>query len=429
MWNPPGPGIKPMSPALAGELSTTLLPGKSWEHLYVNCLNSPVVGLGFEPWSVWLSLCAMVSYLYKFISFDYKIHHIREKVGQSGRCAMDLQFLYWVPRIIILNNPFHESNISKALPHSYPSPWPQESCRADVVRTVEAQEVNFCSMWQELGLWHQIFGFQNPWSSQHKPDLAMMGSPSTWASLGKAWASFPPNSTPSLLAHTRSEDGGLASQLCSLLSGHTWFQGLTWASPAAWNLFRLLTPPPPWFCHCLPSSLGAESPLTWGILWNESLYLVPTARGGCVLEGPEVGPAPLQQSQVPGSRTKGSPEPHFPVGEGALCAEKGLLLLGSFSASLGAWQGSVTLCCFYSDFVSRSWSYFFPSSSVGKESACNAGNPSSIPGLGRPLEKDRLPTPVFLGFPGGSVGKESCNVGDLGLIPGLGRSPGEGNGY
>ena len=34
-------------------------------------------------------------------------------------------------------------------------------------------------------------------------------------------------------------------------------------------------------------------------------------------------------------------------------------------------------------------------------------------------------TPVFLGFPGGSVGEEStCNVGELGfLIPGLGRSP------
>ena len=41
----------------------------------------------------------------------------------------------------------------------------------------------------------------------------------------------------------------------------------------------------------------------------------------------------------------------------------------------------------------------------------------------------RLPTPVFLGFPGGSAGKESaCNVEDLGLIPGLGRSPGEGKG-
>ena len=37
---------------------------------------------------------------------------------------------------------------------------------------------------------------------------------------------------------------------------------------------------------------------------------------------------------------------------------------------------------------------------------------------------------MFLGFPGGSAGKESaCSVGDLGLIPGLGRSPGEGNSY
>ena len=42
-----------------------------------------------------------------------------------------------------------------------------------------------------------------------------------------------------------------------------------------------------------------------------------------------------------------------------------------------------------------------------------------------PWRRDRLPTPVFLGFPGGSDGKESArNAGDLGLIPGLGRSPG-----
>ena len=42
----------------------------------------------------------------------------------------------------------------------------------------------------------------------------------------------------------------------------------------------------------------------------------------------------------------------------------------------------------------------------------------------------RLPTPVFLHFPGDSTGKESaCNVGDLGLLPGLGRSLGEGNSY
>ena len=42
--------------------------------------------------------------------------------------------------------------------------------------------------------------------------------------------------------------------------------------------------------------------------------------------------------------------------------------------------------------------------------------------------RDRLPTPVFLGFPVGSDSKEfACNVGDLGSgnlgsIPGLGRS-------
>ena len=35
----------------------------------------------------------------------------------------------------------------------------------------------------------------------------------------------------------------------------------------------------------------------------------------------------------------------------------------------------------------------------------------------------------WVGFPGGSDGKESaCDVGDLGSIPGLGSSPGEGNG-
>ena len=34
------------------------------------------------------------------------------------------------------------------------------------------------------------------------------------------------------------------------------------------------------------------------------------------------------------------------------------------------------------------------------------------------------------GFPDSSVGKESaCHAGDPGLIPGLGRSPGEGKGY
>ena len=72
-----------------------------------------------------------------------------------------------------------------------------------------------------------------------------------------------------------------------------------------------------------------------------------------------------------------------------------------------------------------------PGGSAGKESACNAGDPSSIPGLERSSgEGMGLPTPVFLGFPGGSAGKEStCSAKYLGLIPGLGRSPREGNGY
>ena len=72
----------------------------------------------------------------------------------------------------------------------------------------------------------------------------------------------------------------------------------------------------------------------------------------------------------------------------------------------------------------------FPDSSVGKDSACSAGDPSLIQ-IGKiHWRRDRLSTLVFLGFPYGSAGKEStCNVGDLGLILGLGRSFGEGKGY
>ena len=41
-----------------------------------------------------------------------------------------------------------------------------------------------------------------------------------------------------------------------------------------------------------------------------------------------------------------------------------------------------------------------------------------------------MPTPVFLGFPCGSGGEESaCNAGNLSSVLGLGRYPGEGKGY
>ena len=71
----------------------------------------------------------------------------------------------------------------------------------------------------------------------------------------------------------------------------------------------------------------------------------------------------------------------------------------------------------------------FPDGSVGKESACSAGDPDLIPGK-ICWRRDSLPTPVFLGFSGGSAGKESaCSAADLGSIPGLRRSPGKGKGY
>ena len=73
----------------------------------------------------------------------------------------------------------------------------------------------------------------------------------------------------------------------------------------------------------------------------------------------------------------------------------------------------------------------FPDSSVGKESACNAGDPGLIPGLGRsagegigyPLQYSWASLVAQL------VKNPPANAGELGLIPGLGRSPGEGKGY
>ena len=73
----------------------------------------------------------------------------------------------------------------------------------------------------------------------------------------------------------------------------------------------------------------------------------------------------------------------------------------------------------------------FPDSSVGKERACHAGDPSFDSWVRKICwRRNRLPTLVFLGFLCGSAGKESaCKAGDLGSIPGLGRSPEEGKGY
>ena len=90
------------------------------------------------------------------------------------------------------------------------------------------------------------------------------------------------------------------------------------------------------------------------------------------------------------------------------------------------WEHSLSVAA--PDLAFNVQKYRLSSSSAGKESA---GDPSLIPGLGSSSgEGDRLPTPVFLGFPGGSDSKESIcnNVRDLGSIPELERSPGGGDG-
>ena len=101
----------------------------------------------------------------------------------------------------------------------------------------------------------------------------------------------------------------------------------------------------------------------------------------------------------------------------------------------------------------------FPGGSLGKESACNAGDPGSTPGLGKSPGEGKgnslqctypgefhgqrslmgyspwghkesdMTERITLTLSGGSDGKESaCSAGDLGLVPELKRCPEEGNG-
>ena len=73
----------------------------------------------------------------------------------------------------------------------------------------------------------------------------------------------------------------------------------------------------------------------------------------------------------------------------------------------------------------------FPRSSVGKESAYNARDPSSIPGLGK-IAGEGIGYPLqylWASLVAQLVKESSCNEGDPGSIPGLERSAGEGTGY
>ena len=72
----------------------------------------------------------------------------------------------------------------------------------------------------------------------------------------------------------------------------------------------------------------------------------------------------------------------------------------------------------------------FPGSSAGKESTCNVGDHSSIPGLGKaPEEVTGYPLQhSWASLVAQTVKESACNAGDLAWIPGLRSSPEGGHG-
>ena len=68
-------------------------------------------------------------------------------------------------------------------------------------------------------------------------------------------------------------------------------------------------------------------------------------------------------------------------------------------------------------------------SSAGEESACNAGDPNSIPSLGTPTGEEIVyPFQDSWASLVAPLVENPPSMGRPGSIPGLGRSPGEGNG-
>ena len=209
-------------------------------------------------------------------------------------------------------------------------------------------------------------------------------------------------------SYTGACDVGLCYDSCPWLMPHVtsagWYWGLTWRKQQ-WGF------PPPFQWRLLQASKDVTV-----LLWvNQALGC--SLWNMCLPEAVRCSQADLLQWHTSSGLLGGwfsfdSPLVDFwftlQICQTVLCLE---VLLPYFTASLDA--------------------HGFPDSSVGKESAYNAEDPGSIPGLeGFPLEKGQATHCSILGFPGGSAGKEfACNVGDLGSIPGLGRCPGDGNSY
>ena len=128
---------------------------------------------------------------------------------------------------------------------------------------------------------------------------------------------------------------------------------------------------------------------------------------------PGIEPASLMSPALAGKFfTTSATWPH-PINQKALRTK-----LGSFLAV--QWVRALGLHCMAD----------LPHSSVGKETACNSGDPSSIPGPGRsPGEEIGYPLQYSWASLVAQLERNCLQCGRLGSVPGLGRSPGEGIGY
>ena len=105
-------------------------------------------------------------------------------------------------------------------------------------------------------------------------------------------------------------------------------------------------------------------------------------------------------------------------------------VLSHFLLPTGNHQLVLSTCFYFVIFVSGLYFFDFPSSSAGKESACNAGDPGLIPGSGRsPGEGIGYPLQYsWASFVAQLLKNPPAMQETLGLIPGLGRAPGEWHG-
>ena len=118
------------------------------------------------------------------------------------------------------------------------------------------------------------------------------------------------------------------------------------------------------------------------------------------------------------------------LGAGALGRPRGMVWGGRREEGSG-WGTHVYLWQIHLDIWQNQYNIVKFKNKIKKRIRLQCRRPQFDSSVGKiRWRRDRLPTPVFLGFPCGSAGNESThNAGDLASIPGLGRSLGEGKGY